>query len=124
MVESTTFEANILERFEQEYNGDVAQKAVDGYKLYLEECDENGFNFKIIEQDISGKDEDPSQSRLYCILLKSLQTNDTFQTKEAQRKLYLLIVSIVNGILLSCLVYIYLSITHIFPYSINLFISI
>ena len=107
MVDSVTFEENLLKIVEQEYNDKVAQKAINGYKKYLKNLKETEnelfkFDFKIIEKDVSGKDNDPSKSTLYSILLTELQTDcNDFKTKEDQNKLYSLILSVVNGLLIS-----------------------
>lgn len=104
MVESASFEENILKIFKQEYNDTIAEKAISGYKSYLKQYQsKDSFDFGIIASDISGKDNDPTQSTLYSILLNELQSNsDAFKNKDDQNKLYSLILSIVNGLLISC----------------------
>jgi len=104
MVDASTFEKNIAQLFAQEYDDETTQKVVNAYKMYIEEYHaDSGFNFELIQKDISqsGQDEDPSQSMLYATLLKSLQTKQQFQTEESQNKLYSLLVSLVNGLSIS-----------------------
>eukprot|EP01083_Nonionella_stella_P242277 845233_1 len=99
MVEEVSFENNISQIFEHNYGQKTAETAVNAFKTYLEEYQaENGFNFKIIEEDVCGKAKDPTQSILYSTFLKILHTNGAFETDKDKHKLYLLLVSVVNGI--------------------------
>eukprot|EP00485_Elphidium_margaritaceum_P007387 CAMPEP_0202687852 /NCGR_PEP_ID=MMETSP1385-20130828/3438_1 /ASSEMBLY_ACC=CAM_ASM_000861 /TAXON_ID=933848 /ORGANISM="Elphidium margaritaceum" /LENGTH=173 /DNA_ID=CAMNT_0049342703 /DNA_START=21 /DNA_END=542 /DNA_ORIENTATION=+ len=93
-------ESNIQQTFIDHYDDKIAQKAVSVYKQMYNETEKEK-ELKMIESDVLGKSDDPTQCKLYTAILQSLQSDGQFKTDKDKNALYDMLLSAVSAALLS-----------------------